>query len=67
MGGIRIDMKRPDEYYQIWPIFGDSALGKLDYNTAATGLFCRGGKIESRLLIFCQSHATSLSEMAKCD
>ena len=36
-------------------------------NTAATGLFCWGGKIESRLLKFCQSHATPLSGMAKCD
>jgi hypothetical protein len=35
--------------------------------TAATGLFCRRGKIESRLLRFCQSHATPLSGMAKCD
>ena len=35
--------------------------------TAATGLFCRGGKIESRLLKFYQSHATPLSGMAKCD
>ena len=36
-------------------------------NTAATGLFCRGRKIESRLLKFCQSHVTPLSGMAKCD
>ena len=35
--------------------------------TAATGLFCRGGKIESRLLKFCQSHAIPPSGMAKCD
>jgi len=35
--------------------------------TAATGLFCWGGKIDSRLLKFCQSHVTPLSGMAKCD
>jgi hypothetical protein len=28
--------------------------------TAATELFCRGGKFESRLLKICQSHATCL-------
>jgi len=43
----------------------------LQYNeghiTAATGLFCRGGKIDSRLLKFCQSYATPLSGTAKCD
>jgi hypothetical protein len=33
--------------------------------TAVTGLFSRGGKIESRLLNFCQSHVTPLSGMAK--
>ena len=36
-------------------------------NTAATGLFCRGGKIKSRLLKFCQRHTTPLSGMEKCD
>jgi len=36
-------------------------------NTAATGLFCEGGKIKGRLLKFCQSHTTSLSGMAICD
>ena len=36
-------------------------------NTAVTGFFCRGGKIESRLLKFCQSHAIPPSGMAKCD
>ena len=34
---------------------------------AATGLFCRGGKIDSRLLTFCQRHATPLSGTMKCD
>jgi len=29
--------------------------------------FARGGKIESRLLKFCQSHAAALFGMAKCD
>ena len=37
------------------------------HHTAATGLFCQGGKIESRLLKFCQSHATPLPGTAKCD
>ena len=37
------------------------------YITAATGLFFRGSKIESRMLKFCQSHATPLSGMAKCE
>jgi len=36
-------------------------------HTAATGLFCWGGKIDSRLLKFCESHITPLSGMAKCD
>jgi len=35
--------------------------------TAATGLFCRGGKIDGSLLKFCQRHATSLSGTAKFD
>jgi len=35
--------------------------------TAATGLFCRGNKIDGSLLKFCQRHATSLSGTAKCD
>ena len=34
---------------------------------AATGLFFRGGKIDSRLLKFCQRHATPLSGTAKYD
>ena len=36
-------------------------------DTAATELFCRGGKIESRLLKFCLSHAIPLSGMAICN
>ena len=40
---------------------------KIVRTTAATRLFCRGGKIESRLLKFCQSHATPLSGTANCD
>ena len=35
--------------------------------TAVAGLFCQGGKIDGRLLKFCQSHATQLSGTAKCD
>ena len=42
-------------------------LNKQVESTAETGLFCWGCKIESRLLKFCQSYATPLSGMAKCD
>ena len=44
---------------QEWSGCGGFALSVL---TAATGLFCRGGKIESRLLKFSQSHATHCLE-----
>ena len=46
---------------------GRPQLTKEPVRTGATGLFFRGGKIESRLLKFCRSHATPLSGMAKCD
>ena len=50
-----------------YPNLGFAVMASVTYPTAATGLFCRGSKIESRLLKFCRSHATPLSGIAKCD
>ena len=58
-----VDINNPCKQWKFWMTAkwqGSSRrLAKLWHCTAAIGLFCRWGKIDSRLLNFCQSHATN--------